>query len=143
MQNYSYKNSRAILLLAVFVLTASFGYAQTDSTKSFSEPTIYVGNKILILEGGEIDKDTLLKYPFMSVKSDDGTEWNIMTYVVYTTVNGVEGKPIRVNDGKFPDQIISLIRTAPSGTVLEFTDIRIQSVAGTRTIVVPLMVMIK
>ena len=70
------KNYRAILLLAVFVLTANFGYAQTDTTKLFSEPTIYVGNGIL---GGKIDKDTILAYPFLSAISKDGTEWNIVS----------------------------------------------------------------
>ena len=145
MQNYSYKNCRAILLLAVFVLTASLGYAQTDTIKRYAEPTVYIGNNLL---GGRQDKSIILAYPFVSAKANDGVEWSIVSYRV-TFVRqvggngGVEDPPISVTGAEFTDQIISLIQTAPSGTNVEFTDIRIKSVAGTKTIVVPLMVRIK
>ena len=131
-------------MLAVFVLTANFGYAQTDTTKLFSEPTIYVGNGIL---GGKIDKDTILAYPFLSAISKDGTEWNVVSYrltlVRQIGGNGVEDPPITVYGAEFTEQIKSLIQAAPSGTMVEFSDVRIKSIAGTGTIVAPLMVRIK
>jgi hypothetical protein len=81
------KNFKTTLLLAVFVFTASFGYAQNttnpktqkDSTKSISEPTIYVGNSIL---GGKQTRETLLENPFLSVISKDGIEWNGMLCLI-------------------------------------------------------------
>ena len=134
------KNYRVILLSAVLALTANFGYAQNTN----SEPTIYVGNKIL---GGKIDKDTILAYPFFNATSNDGTEWNVVSYrltiVRQIGGNSVEDKPIAVSGAEFTEQIKSLIQTAPSGTNLEFSEIRVQGVLGTRTIATPLMVRIK
>ena len=146
-------NFKVTLLLAAVVLTASFGYAQNakDSTvsreKPIPEPWVLVGN----IPGGGISKDSLLENPFLKVAMpsdfDGEIEWNVLSYKVvfvdYTSGNGVESPPITVKEARFSDEVISKIQSAPSGTMVEFSEIRIQSIAGTRLIVRPIMLRIE
>ena len=142
--------SKTTLLLAAFVLAASFGCAQNavqtanDSAvyrvKANTEPTIHISNGIT---GGKQDKEILLENPFMSVTG----EWTIVSYkVTFVRVingNGKEDPPIMVKGARFSDEVISKIQSAPSGTNLEFSDIKIQSKSAIRTIPTVLMVRIQ
>ena len=46
----------------------------------------------------------------------------------------VEEAPILVHGGRFPDNVVSKIRSASSGTQMEISDIKVQSIAGARTL---------
>ena len=135
-------NFKVTLLLVAVVLTASFGYAQNakDSTvfheKPIPEPTIYIGSGTT---GGKQTKEILLENPFMSVTG----ECTIVSYKIVFVKNGVEDAPIIVKGARFSDEVISKIQSAPLGTVVEFTDIKVQSATGIRTIVTILMVHIE
>jgi len=142
-------NFKVTLLLAIAVLATSFGYAQNakDSTvsheKPIPEPWILVGNTT----GGGISKDSLLENPFLTATMpsdfDGEIEWNVLSYKVVFVKNGVEDAPITVRDARFSDEVISKIQSAPSGTMVEFSEIRIRSIAGTRLIVRPIIVRIR
>jgi hypothetical protein len=149
------KKHKITFLLAAFVLTASFGYAQNttkqivqtpkDSTisreKPIPAPTIYIGNN---LQGGKVPKEDLLENPFLTIT---GTEWNIVSYkVTFVKVingNGVEDAPIFVKGTYFTDKVISKIKSYPARTVVEFSDIKIQSSAGIKTVATVLMIRIE
>jgi len=150
------KQLKLTALLAVFVLTASFGFAQkaadsitipakTIVKSAVSDPTIYISD---IITGGQQNKEALLKNPFLSAKGGE-VEWSIVSYKVTfvrmkgNSNEGVEDPPITVKGAKFTDEIISKIKSAPARTVIEISDIRIQSSAGTRMIPNVLMVRIK
>jgi hypothetical protein len=149
------KNLKITLLLAIFVLTASFTYAQgvritpiqsdstVSSTKPIPEPTIYIGTNIL---GGEQTKDALLKNPCITAKGGD-LEWSIISYRVtfvrQINGNGVEESPITITGACFTKEIISKIKSYSSGTVIEFSNIKIQSSAGIRTIPTTLAVRVR
>ena len=144
-----------VLLLAVFVLMGGLGYAQnakpiiqqktqTDSIKRSAELTISIGDSIL---GGKIDRNVLLEHPFLTAKANDGVEWEVVSYLVtfvrQVNGNGVEDPPINVFGAEYTEQIKSLIKSLPSGTIMEFMNIRIESVAGAKMLVAPLIVRIK
>ena len=141
---------KSTALLAAFVLTASFGFAQnTADSMSFPaknlpivhEPTIYIGE----IFGGKQTKEALWANPFVIAKCPkDEIVWNVLSYKVVFVANGKEEAPIRVEGAEFTEQVKSRIQSASSGTMIEFSDIRIQStVGGTRTVVRPLIVRIQ
>ena len=141
------------VLLAVFVSTASFGFAQkaadsitipakTISKKDVSNPTIYIGGN---MSGGQQTIDALLAKPFLIAKGSesDGIEWTVLSYEVTFVSNGKEEAPIRVTGAEFTDQIKHRIQAAAPGTMIEFSDIRISRNAGTQTLVKTLIVRIR
>ena len=141
-----------LLLLMVFVLTGNFVYAQnatqktqTDTTKPVAVPVIYIGNNRL--SNMSIDRNVLLANPFLTAKAKDEIKWNVesyqVTFVRKINGNGVEDPPITVNGAEFTGKIKWLIQSAPPETMMEIRDVRIQSSAGTRTIVAPFVVRIK
>ena len=69
--------------------------------------------------------------------------WSVISYKATFVKGGVEDAPITVQGGRFSDQIIAKIRSASSGTIIEFTDIKIKSEAGNRAIQRPLSVRIR
>jgi hypothetical protein len=147
------KRLKLTLILAAFVLTASFAYAQdtqdekssqtsnyvdsiTVAAKSIPNPNIYLGKAIT---GGRITREELLENPVLSVKDPNfEIEWNIVSYKVTfvryekNSDSGVEDPPIMVVGAEFTEQIKSRIQSAPSGTIMEISDIKIQSIAGYR-----------
>ena len=133
---------KLMLSLAAFVFAASFGYAQntvntpdsiTISTQSIPNPIIYISNSGN--SGGGISKDVLMENPFLIVKDVlDAVEWEILSYKVTFVSNGKEDVPIMVTGSQFTEQIKSRIQSASSGTIIEFSDIKVQSIAGIRDI---------
>ena len=114
----------------------------TCRIKSVPEPTVVIGEDV---HSGKQAKDVLLASPFISVKMPPDfiyeLSWQVLSYRVVFVRNGTEGDPILVNGAKFNEEVIEKIRNAPSGTIVEFSDIKIQSdIAGSRTIVRPLAV---
>ena len=149
------KHFFSIIALSAFVLTTNFVVAQkvtitpipsdttVSHTKSVPKPTIYIGTNIL---GGIYTKEKLLENPFLSVSSE---EWSIVSYKVTfvrmkgNTNNGVEDAPIMVKGANFTNEIISKIKSYPSRTVIEFTDIKIQNKAEIKIVPVTLMVRVE
>ena len=148
------KNTKVKLLLAALVLTVSFGYSQdatnsktqTDSTaipaKNFTTPLIYVGNTGK--EGGSISKDVILKNSFLTAKkTNDSVEWKILSYTVTFASNGKEDVPITVTGAQFSEKVKTRIQSASSGTIIEISNVLIQSVVGTSLIVRPIVIRIR
>ena len=145
---------KLMLPLAAFVFAANFGYAQTEKSNStdsvtipvtrIPEPSIYVGDAN-IYEGVNRTKEQVLEQPFLTAKDLIGAaEWTVLSYTVTFVVNGKEEAPIRVTGSQFSDEVKSRIQSATTGTVIEFSEIRIQStVAGTRHVVSPMVIRIK
>ena len=148
-----YKNNfwtkRTFLFFTVLSLAFASTFAQEskhvtnvpDSIKWIpSDVTVFVGTDIL---GGENTREILLANPFLSATK----QWQIFSYqVTFVRIignNGVEDPPIRVLGANFPEEVISKIKSAPSGTMLEFLDIIVSSAAGIRNIIPMIMVRIK
>jgi len=145
------KSLKLIVPAAVLVFTASFGYAQNmilskaevDSIKlvPFNEPFVYLGNG---LSSGKIAKENLLENPFVTAKaSNSEIEWGVVSYDVTFVVNGKEEAPIRVTGAQFPEAVKTRIQSATTGTIVEFNNVLIHSIAGKRTIVRPIVVRIR
>ena len=116
----------------------------TFRVKTVPEPTVYIGGTIL---GGKQPKDLLLANPLLIAKMSPDfnyeLRWSILSYKVTFVKNGVEDPPISVTGPQFGEQVKSKIQSASAGTTIEFTDIRMQSIAGTRTSTATLMVRIR
>ena len=145
------KNGGKVLLLTVFLIIGSLGYAQTakpttpqktgtDSTKRIAEPTVFIGKDML---GGKTSIEKLLSHPYLTATAKDGVEWNVVSYRVTFVRNGEEDPPITVNGAEFTEQIKHSIQAVSPGTMMEFTNVRIQSSAGTKTLTAPLIVRIR
>jgi len=141
---------KSTVLLTAFVLTASFGFAQTAdsitipaktiSKTSVPDLMIFIGD----ISGGKVSKETLLANPFVSAKdSKNEIVWNVVSYKVTFVVNGKEDAPILVTGAEFTEKIKNRIQSASSGTIIEFSDIKIESIAGIRNVVKIFMVRIQ
>jgi gliding motility-associated protein GldM len=116
----------------------------TFRVKTVPEPTMYIGGSIL---GGRQPKELILANPAlvarMSPDFNYELRWQVLSYKVIFTKNGVEDTPISVTGHQFSEQVKSKIQSASPGTTVEFVEIKIQSIAGTRSVTSPLMVRIK
>ena len=112
--------------------------------KSVSEPNVRIG---LNITGGSQSKEVLLKNPFIAaIVSPDfnyGLRWEVLSYKVTFIINGDEKAPIMVNGARFSELVLNKIQNAPSGTIIEFSEIKIQSTAGIRNILNPIVVRIQ
>jgi gliding motility-associated protein GldM len=112
--------------------------------KTVPDPTINIGSNIT---GGRQPKDLLLANPIVTARMSPDfnyeLRWQVLSYTVTFVRNGVEDPPISVTGPQFNDQIKQRIQQASAGTNVEFSNIRIQSIAGTRTHPTTLMVRIR
>jgi len=112
--------------------------------KAVPEPNIFVGGNI---SSGKHAKDAILANAFVSARmgADFNYElkWTILSYKVTFVKNGIEEAPITVNAAPFTDQVRSKIQSASSGTIVEFSEIKIQSIAGQRPISRPIVIRIR
>ncbi|MCL2132007.1 MAG: gliding motility protein GldM [Lentimicrobiaceae bacterium] len=112
--------------------------------KAVPEPGVFVAGNI---QGGKQPKDALLANAFVSATMDQSFNyrlpWKVLSYKVTFVRNGVEAAPIMVNGAQFSDQVRSGIQNASSGTIVEFSEIKIQSIAGTRNIQKTIMIRIR
>ena len=103
--------------------------------KPVPEPTATIGAGIT---SGRQPKDVLLANPMivaqMSKDFNYELRWNVLSYKVTFVKNNVEEAPIIVKGNRFPDNVVSKIRSASSGTQMEISDIKVQSIAGARTL---------
>ena len=150
----------ALLFFTILCLTVASTFAQESKTTTGGErynvnvpDTITMaGKEITITIGtgtleGRSTKEALLENPFLSVKSTDGLDWKIVSYQInlvrFVENNWAEDPPIMVEGANFPEKIISQIKSAPSGTRIEVTQIKISSSAGTRWVKNGIMAIIK
>ncbi len=116
----------------------------TFRVKSVPEPTVYLGANI---SGGRQPKEAILGNPLVTARMDPDfnyeLRWSVLSYRVTFVRNGVEDAPVTVTGPYFTDQIKSRVQSAPSGTVIEISEIRIQSIAGTRNVQKQLMIRIR
>ena len=103
--------------------------------KPVPEPTATIGAGIT---SGRQAKDVLLTNPLivaqMSKDFNYELRWTVVSYKVTFVRNNVEEAPIQVRGPRFPDNVVSKIRSASSGTQMEISDIKVQSIAGARTL---------
>ena len=103
--------------------------------KPVPEPTATIGSGIT---SGRQSKDVLLTNPLivaqMSKDFNYELRWNVISYKVTFVRNNVEEAPIQVKGPRFPDNVVSKIRSASAGTQMEISDIKVQSIAGARTL---------
>ncbi len=107
----------------------------TFRVKRVPNPTSYIGASIW---GGKRSKQELLANPFISARMGEDfaydLSWKVLSYRVTFVVRGVEDPPIAVAGGQFSDAVRSKINSASSNTTIQFTDIKVSSIAGTRTL---------
>jgi gliding motility-associated protein GldM len=107
----------------------------TFRVKSVPEPTVFLGANIL---GGRQPKEIILANPLVTARMSPDfnyeLRWSILSYKMTFVVNGVEEPSVNITGPHFSDQVKSRIRSAAVGTLIEITDVKIQSIAGTRNI---------
>lgn len=103
--------------------------------KPVPEPTATIGASIT---SGRQSKDVLLTNPLivaqMSKDFNYELRWNVVSYTVTFVRNNVEEAPIPVRGPRFPDNVVGKIRSASAGTQMEISNIKVQSIAGARTL---------
>lgn len=103
--------------------------------KPVPEPSASIGANIT---SGRQSKDVLLANPLIVAKMSPDfnyeLRWNVISYKVTFVKNNVEEAPIIVRGGRFPDNVVSKIRAASAGTQMEISEIKVQSIAGARTL---------
>ena len=112
--------------------------------KSVPPPSVFVGGNI---SAGKQPKDAILANPFVSAKMDVDFNyqlpWTVVSYRVTFVRNGIEEAPITVNGAQFDGTVKNKIQSAPSGTIVEFSDFKIRSIAGERNITKPIVIRIR
>jgi gliding motility-associated protein GldM len=103
--------------------------------KAVPEPTIYLGASI---QGGRQPRETILANPLVTARMSPDfnyeLRWTVQSYQLTFIRNGVEEAPVTVTGPRFTEQITNKIRTAPAGTLIEITNIKIHSLAGQKSI---------
>ncbi|MBP5711216.1 MAG: gliding motility protein GldM [Bacteroidales bacterium] len=103
--------------------------------KRVPDPTSYIGGNIY---GGKRSKQELMANPFLSARMSDDfaydLKWKIVSYRVTFVVRGNEDPPIACSGGAFSEAVKSKINSASANTIVQFTDIRAESIAGKRTL---------
>ena len=116
----------------------------TFRVKAVPEPNVFAGGN---LSTGKYAKDQILANPFVAAKMPPDFNytlpWTVVSYKVTFVRNGVESAPITVNGAPFGSQVEGNIKSASAGTLVEFSDIVIKSIAGQRTIQKSIVIRIK
>ena len=112
--------------------------------KAVPEPIVFVGGNIT---AGCHHKDVILVNPFISARwSPDfnvNAPWRAVSYNVTFVINNIVYPPIFVEGPRFSEEVKNKIIEAPSGTVIAFSDIKIQSIAGKYNIQNPIVIRIE
>ncbi|MCL2168073.1 MAG: gliding motility protein GldM [Lentimicrobiaceae bacterium] len=111
--------------------------------KRVPDPVAVLGGNF---KGTKISKPELLANPFIT--ADMGTDfvydlrWTVNSYQVTFIIKGIEDPPITCKSRQFSEAVINKINSCSAGTVIYFQDIRVSSIAGSRTLN-PISVLIK
>jgi len=94
-------------------------------------PLVFVGGGLTV---GKQPKDVILANPFvtarMPIDFNYHLSWKVLSYKVTFICD--EDEPIIVEGHFFSEIVTEKIQNAPSGTIVVFSDIKIQSIAGER-----------
>jgi gliding motility-associated protein GldM len=103
--------------------------------KKVPDPTSYLGANIW---GGKRTKSELNANPFITARMGDdfvyNLKWTVQSYRVTFITKGIEGAPKVCSGGGFSADVKSAINTATTGTIIIFSDIKVSSIAGQRTL---------
>jgi gliding motility-associated protein GldM len=89
-------------------------------------------------KGGKMTKAELLANPF--IVASMGTDfvydllWTVKSFQVTFIIKGIEDAPMTCNSRSFSEAVISKINSCGTGTVIYFSDIKVTSVAGDRSL---------
>lgn len=103
--------------------------------KRVPDPRAVIGANI---RGGKHAKAELLANPF--IRANMGTDfvydlkWNVTSFRVTFTSKGYEDPAMACSGGAFSDAVRAKIQNASSNTVITFSDIKVSSPAGARTL---------
>ena len=111
--------------------------------KGVPEPNVFVGGNI---RGGCHSKKAILANPFLTARMGNDFNyhlmWQVLSYKVTFVKNGVAEPPIIVEGAKFSEQVIEKIRKAQRGTIIEFSEVKIQNFARCCEIQNPIVIRI-
>jgi hypothetical protein len=103
--------------------------------KKVPDPEALIGNKV---KGGKMKKTDLLANPFifanMGVDFVYDLRWTVNSFTVTFIIRGIEDPPMTCSSNQFTEAVKSKLNSCSPGTVVYFSDIRVSSVAGTRTL---------
>ncbi|MBQ5533341.1 MAG: hypothetical protein IIU04_07315 [Bacteroidales bacterium] len=98
-------------------------------------PDVCIGAGI---DGGTYSRDVILANPLIVAQTPKDFDyellWKVMSYKITFYKGDVEEAPIMVKGPRFPENIVRKIQNAPKGTIMEISEIRVQSPAGQRTL---------
>lgn len=103
--------------------------------KRVPDPVAVLGANI---RGGKQAKAVLLANPF--IRANMGADfvydlkWTVNSYRVIFTIKGYDDPAMACSGGSFSNAVRDKIQKAPANTVVTFSDIRVSSPAGSRTL---------
>ena len=107
----------------------------TFRVKKVPDPRAVLGSGI---RGGKRAKAEILANPLIRATMGDDfvydLKWSVNSFRVQLVVKGMDEPAIACQGGALSDKAKSAIQKAPSGTVVYFTDIKVSSEAGSRTL---------
>ncbi|MCL1850972.1 MAG: gliding motility protein GldM [Bacteroidetes bacterium] len=102
--------------------------------KRVPDPEPRVGS----VKGLKTSKAELLANPFITAGMGSDfvydLSWTVKSYQVTFIIKGIEDPPMMCNNKSFSEAVISKINSCGVGTVIYFSDIKVASVAGDRTL---------
>lgn len=108
---------------------------QSFRIKRVPDPTAYIGGNIW---GGKHSKNELLSRPYLiAYMAEDfayDVKWTVNSFRLTVISKGIEGAPTVCSGGEFDGSVIDAINNSGTGTVLVFSDIKVSSVVGERTL---------
>ena len=104
--------------------------------KAVPEPNVFVGGNI---RTGKQTKDAILANPFISARMgvdfNFDLRWQVNSYkVTFIAIGRIVEEPIIVEGALFSEGVVTKIKNAPLGTIIMFSEIKIQSIIGKRDI---------
>jgi len=116
--------------------------SSTFRVKPVPPPYVYVGANIL---SGEHKKELILVNPLLAARMPPEFNYHMRLQVLSYKVTFIcdEDEPIIVNGHLFGDKVKEKIQKAPSGTIVVFSDIKVQSIAGELDIKEQIIITIK
>jgi len=118
------------------IITVKKGKNQVLGSYSFRIKSVPVPNAFLGggIWGGGHPKEVLLANPFVYARMVDGFNyhliWEVLSYKVTFINNHIVEDSFFVEGAMFSDEVINKIKDAPLGTIIEFSEIKIISIAG-------------
>jgi hypothetical protein len=108
--------------------------------KSVPTPNVFVGGNIV---SGEYGQFAILANPFISARFDTNFDYEMKLRIISYKVTFNCEEPITINGEQFGEIVTEKIQNAPSGTIVVFSDIKIQFAGEERDIPKRIVISIK